>query len=118
MAQGDADPVPALRSLCPVLLREGREGTGPRGSASADALELHPRPGNASRGVCAWRAGAAPEGLMPVGPFPPLCPCRKQEERVQQVRKKLEEALTADILSRAADTERDGDMDVDHGEEA
>ncbi|XP_062471386.1 methyl-CpG-binding domain protein 2 [Pezoporus occidentalis] len=43
---------------------------------------------------------------------------RKQEERVQQVRKRLEEALMADILSRAADTARDGDTDVGHGGEA
>ncbi|XP_078530942.1 methyl-CpG-binding domain protein 2 isoform X3 [Lissotriton helveticus] len=37
---------------------------------------------------------------------------RKQEERVQQVRKKLEEALMADILARASET-GDGDGDVD-----
>ncbi|XP_051498487.1 methyl-CpG-binding domain protein 2 [Apus apus] len=43
---------------------------------------------------------------------------RKQEERVQQVRKKLEEALMADILSRAADTTRDLDVEMDNGEEA
>lgn len=42
---------------------------------------------------------------------------RKQEERVQQVRKKLEEALMADILSRAADTE-EVDIDMDSGDEA
>lgn len=42
---------------------------------------------------------------------------RKQEERVQQVRKKLEEALMADILSRAADTE-EMDIEVDSGDEA
>ncbi|XP_030324411.1 methyl-CpG-binding domain protein 2 [Calypte anna] len=43
---------------------------------------------------------------------------RKQEERVQQVRKKLEEALMADILSRAADTTKDLDVEMDNGEEA
>ncbi|XP_023589709.1 methyl-CpG-binding domain protein 2 [Trichechus manatus latirostris] len=42
---------------------------------------------------------------------------RKQEERVQQVRKKLEEALMADILSRAADTE-EMDLEMDSGDEA
>uniref|UniRef100_G1PEY9 Methyl-CpG binding domain protein 2 n=1 Tax=Myotis lucifugus TaxID=59463 RepID=G1PEY9_MYOLU len=42
---------------------------------------------------------------------------RKQEERVQQVRKKLEEALMADILSRAADTE-EMDIEMDSGDEA
>eukprot|EP00069_Balaena_mysticetus_P003819 bmy_16883T0 len=42
---------------------------------------------------------------------------RKQEERVQQVRKKLEEALMADILSRAADTEEMG-IEMDSGDEA
>lgn len=42
---------------------------------------------------------------------------RKQEERVQQVRKKLEEALMADILSRAVDTE-EVDIDMDSGDEA
>uniref|UniRef100_G3WSU8 MBD domain-containing protein n=1 Tax=Sarcophilus harrisii TaxID=9305 RepID=G3WSU8_SARHA len=42
---------------------------------------------------------------------------RKQEERVQQVRKKLEEALMADILSRAADTE-EMDIEMDIGDEA
>ncbi|XP_015337855.2 methyl-CpG-binding domain protein 2 [Marmota marmota marmota] len=42
---------------------------------------------------------------------------RKQEERVQQVRKKLEEALMADILSRAADTE-EMDVEMDSGDEA
>lgn len=42
---------------------------------------------------------------------------RKQEERVQQVRKKLEEALMADILSRAADTE-EVDIDMDSGDDA
>ncbi|KAF4024798.1 hypothetical protein G4228_016833, partial [Cervus hanglu yarkandensis] len=42
---------------------------------------------------------------------------RKQEERVQQVRKKLEEALMADILSRAADAEATG-LEVDSGDDA
>lgn len=42
---------------------------------------------------------------------------RKQEERVQQVRKKLEEALMADILSRAADAE-EMDIEMDSGDEA
>lgn len=42
---------------------------------------------------------------------------RKQEERVQQVRKKLEEALMADILSRAADTE-EMDVEMDSADEA
>ncbi|MXQ89814.1 hypothetical protein E5288_WYG020565 [Bos mutus] len=42
---------------------------------------------------------------------------RKQEERVQQVRKKLEEALMADILSRAADAEA-VDLEVDSGDDA
>ncbi|XP_051846813.1 methyl-CpG-binding domain protein 2-like [Antechinus flavipes] len=42
---------------------------------------------------------------------------RKQEERVQQVRKKLEEALMADILSQAADTE-EMDIQMDNGDEA
>uniref|UniRef100_A0A5F9CRH8 Methyl-CpG binding domain protein 2 n=1 Tax=Oryctolagus cuniculus TaxID=9986 RepID=A0A5F9CRH8_RABIT len=42
---------------------------------------------------------------------------RKQEERVQQVRKKLEEALMADILSRAADTE-EMDIEMDSADEA
>uniref|UniRef100_G3W3U3 Methyl-CpG binding domain protein 2 n=1 Tax=Sarcophilus harrisii TaxID=9305 RepID=G3W3U3_SARHA len=42
---------------------------------------------------------------------------RRQEERVQQVRKKLEEALMADILSRAADTE-EMDIEMDIGDEA
>lgn len=45
-------------------------------------------------------------------------PFRKQEERVQQVRKKLEEALMADILSRAADTTKDIDVEMDNGDEA
>lgn len=43
---------------------------------------------------------------------------RKQEERVQQVRKKLEEALMADILSRAADTADLDEVEMDDGEEA
>ncbi|XP_069075585.1 methyl-CpG-binding domain protein 2 isoform X2 [Pleurodeles waltl] len=39
---------------------------------------------------------------------------RKQEERVQQVRKKLEEALMADILARASETgDRDVEMDCE-----
>nr|XP_020667811.1 methyl-CpG-binding domain protein 2 [Pogona vitticeps] len=42
---------------------------------------------------------------------------RKQEERVQQVRKKLEEALMADILSRAADSADVDEAEMD-GEEA
>uniref|UniRef100_A0A8C3IPN4 Methyl-CpG binding domain protein 2 n=1 Tax=Chrysemys picta bellii TaxID=8478 RepID=A0A8C3IPN4_CHRPI len=42
---------------------------------------------------------------------------RKQEERVQQVRKKLEEALMADILSRAADTTKDMDVELDNGDD-
>ncbi|XP_077202913.1 methyl-CpG-binding domain protein 2 [Paroedura picta] len=42
---------------------------------------------------------------------------RKQEERVQQVRRKLEEALMADILSRAADTANLEEVEMDHGEE-
>ncbi|OWK01763.1 hypothetical protein Celaphus_00017803, partial [Cervus elaphus hippelaphus] len=46
-----------------------------------------------------------------------LCTSRKQEERVQQVRKKLEEALMADILSRAADAEATG-LEVDSGDDA
>lgn len=36
---------------------------------------------------------------------------------MQQVRKKLEEALTADILSRAADAEATG-LGVDSGDDA
>lgn len=57
------------------------------------------------------------EGLtfLPLLPFSPF---RKQEERVQQVRKKLEEALMADILSRAADTTKDIDVEMDNGDEA
>ncbi|NWQ82317.1 MBD2 protein, partial [Columbina picui] len=43
---------------------------------------------------------------------------RKQEERVQQVRKKLEEALMADILSRAADSTKDVEVEMDNGDEA
>ncbi|XP_050799228.1 methyl-CpG-binding domain protein 2 [Gopherus flavomarginatus] len=43
---------------------------------------------------------------------------RKQEERVHQVRKKLEEALMADILSRAADTTKDMDVEMDNGDDA
>ncbi|KAM8999533.1 LOW QUALITY PROTEIN: methyl-CpG-binding domain protein 2-like [Sarcophilus harrisii] len=42
---------------------------------------------------------------------------RKQEERVQQVHKKLEEVLMADILSQAADTE-EMDIEMDSGDEA
>lgn len=42
---------------------------------------------------------------------------RKQEERVQQVRKKLEEALMADILSRATDSPDLDEAEMD-GEEA
>lgn len=57
------------------------------------------------------------EGLtfLPLLPFSPF---RKQEERVQQVRKKLEEALMADILSRAADTTKDIEVEMDNGDEA
>uniref|UniRef100_A0A8C5SNT0 Methyl-CpG binding domain protein 2 n=1 Tax=Laticauda laticaudata TaxID=8630 RepID=A0A8C5SNT0_LATLA len=43
---------------------------------------------------------------------------RKQEERVQQVRKKLEEALMADILSRATDAAQVDEVEMDNGEEA
>ncbi|KAG8131239.1 hypothetical protein E2320_017847, partial [Naja naja] len=43
---------------------------------------------------------------------------RKQEERVQQVRKKLEEALMADILSRATDAAEVDEVEMDNGEEA
>ncbi|XP_008113313.3 methyl-CpG-binding domain protein 2 [Anolis carolinensis] len=43
---------------------------------------------------------------------------RKQEERVQQVRKKLEEALMADILSRDADSGDLDEVEMDNGEEA
>lgn len=42
---------------------------------------------------------------------------RKQEERVQEVRKKLEEALMADILARASET-GDGDVEMDSEEDA
>ncbi|KAH0627835.1 hypothetical protein JD844_008320, partial [Phrynosoma platyrhinos] len=42
---------------------------------------------------------------------------RKQEERVQQVRKKLEEALMADILSRADAGDLD-EVEMDNGEES
>ncbi|XP_029435816.1 methyl-CpG-binding domain protein 2 isoform X2 [Rhinatrema bivittatum] len=42
---------------------------------------------------------------------------RKQEERVQQVRKKLEEALMADILARAAETTRGTDVEMESGDE-
>lgn len=57
------------------------------------------------------------EGLtfLPLLPFSAF---RKQEERVQQVRKKLEEALMADILSRAADTTKDLEVEMDNGDEA
>nr|XP_014343074.1 PREDICTED: methyl-CpG-binding domain protein 2 isoform X2 [Latimeria chalumnae] len=43
---------------------------------------------------------------------------RKQEERVQQVRKKLEEALMADVLARAAESTRETDVKSDKGDEA
>ncbi|KAK9408659.1 methyl-CpG-binding domain protein 2 [Crotalus adamanteus] len=43
---------------------------------------------------------------------------RKQEERVQQVRKKLEEALMADILSRTMDPADVDEVEMDNGEEA
>lgn len=38
---------------------------------------------------------------------------KKQEERVQHVRKKLEEALMADLLARSSETTSDTEMDMD-----
>lgn len=38
---------------------------------------------------------------------------KKQEERVQHVRKKLEEALMADLLARSSETASDTEMDMD-----
>ncbi|NXB17932.1 MBD2 protein, partial [Rhagologus leucostigma] len=43
---------------------------------------------------------------------------RKQEKQVHQVRKKLEEALMADILSRASDSAKDLGLELDNREES
>ncbi|XP_075442572.1 methyl-CpG-binding domain protein 2 isoform X4 [Ascaphus truei] len=42
---------------------------------------------------------------------------RKQEERVQQVRKKLEDALMADMLAHAAESANNTDVDMDSGDD-
>lgn len=43
----------------------------------------------------------------------PLCVPRKQEELVQQVRKRLEEALMADMLAHVEELARDGEAPLD-----
>lgn len=50
-----------------------------------------------------------------MGTFPVSTPCvsRKQEELVQQVRKRLEEALMADMLAHVEELARDGEAPLD-----
>lgn len=50
-----------------------------------------------------------------IGTFPVSTPCvsRKQEELVQQVRKRLEEALMADMLAHVEELARDGEAPLD-----
>uniref|UniRef100_A0A8C5P687 Methyl-CpG binding domain protein 2 n=1 Tax=Jaculus jaculus TaxID=51337 RepID=A0A8C5P687_JACJA len=107
-------------------LPKGLQGVGPGSNddtlLSAVASALH-----TSSTPITGQASAAVEKNPAVwlNTSQPLCKAfivtdediRKQEERVQQVRKKLEEALMADILSRAADTE-EMDIEMDSGDEA
>uniref|UniRef100_A0A7N5K1N7 Methyl-CpG binding domain protein 2 n=1 Tax=Ailuropoda melanoleuca TaxID=9646 RepID=A0A7N5K1N7_AILME len=103
-------------------LPKGLQGVGPGSNdetlLSAVASALH----TSSAPITGQVSSAAVEKNPAVwlNTSQPLCKAfivtdediRKQEERVQQVRKKLEEALMADILSRAADTE-EMDIEVD-----
>uniref|UniRef100_A0A452T8Z7 Methyl-CpG binding domain protein 2 n=2 Tax=Ursus TaxID=9639 RepID=A0A452T8Z7_URSMA len=106
-------------------LPKGLQGVGPGSNdetlLSAVASALH----TSSAPITGQVSSAAVEKNPAVwlNTSQPLCKAfivtdediRKQEERVQQVRKKLEEALMADILSRAADTE-EMDIEVDKKE--
>ncbi|XP_057261713.1 methyl-CpG-binding domain protein 2 [Pezoporus wallicus] len=108
-------------------LPKGLQGVGP-GSAADAVLPAVASALHTSSAPITGQLSAAVEKNPAVwlNTAQPLCRAfvvtdddiRKQEERVQQVRKKLEEALMADILSRAADTARDADTDVGQGGEA
>lgn len=54
-------------------------------------------------------APQVPKSVCPVGVSVP----RKQEELVQQVRKRLEEALMADMLAHVQELARDGEAPLD-----
>lgn len=53
--------------------------------------------------------------FLETGTCPASAPCvpRKQEELVQQVRKRLEEALMADMLAHVEELARDGEAPLD-----
>uniref|UniRef100_A0A8D2Q3P5 Methyl-CpG binding domain protein 2 n=2 Tax=Varanus komodoensis TaxID=61221 RepID=A0A8D2Q3P5_VARKO len=108
-------------------LPKGLQGVGPGNSdetlLSAVASALH-----TSSAPITGQLSAAVEKNPAVwlNTSQPLCKAfivtdediRKQEERVQQVRKKLEEALMADILSRATDSPDLDEVEMDNGEQA
>lgn len=57
-----------------------------------------------------WRPEVtSPQPVCPVR----VCLPRKQEELVQQVRKRLEEALMADMLAHVEELARDGEAPLD-----
>lgn len=60
-------------------------------------------------GVSGRVGGGTPVPMCPVR----VCVPRKQEELVQQVRKRLEEALMADMLAHVEELARDGDAPLD-----
>lgn len=67
--------------------------------------------------ACLWTDHWVPCGPEVTG-SQPVCPVRvciprKQEELVQQVRKRLEEALMADMLAHVEELARDGDAPLD-----
>ena len=64
----------------------------------------------ANAGGTVWGSGLSETGKpWPLGP----CVPRKQEELVQQVRKRLEEALMADMLAHVEELARDGEAPLD-----
>lgn len=87
--------------------------------------EAEPEGRSPCTGSSAPRIRGRGQGTLPPGPAPVLpeagtcpgqrSPCvpRKQEELVQQVRKRLEEALMADMLAHVEELARDGEAPLD-----
>lgn len=108
-------------------LPKGLQGVGPGNTSdtllSAVASALH----TSSAPITGQSSGAVEKnpGVW-LNTAQPLCRAfvvtdddiRKQEERVQQVRKKLEEALMADVLSRTCDSVKNPEFEVENGEES
>lgn len=76
---------------------------------------MHPQSDQSTYVCMPLPPGLAPWSSWRQGHALPAHPCipRKQEELVQQVRKRLEEALMADMLAHMEELARDGEVPLD-----